>query len=105
MEMNWLEITVLVLIGLAAISFIVIEILRLIGKLSKEDADNAEGWIAKWVSIAVYAAEQIYGAKTGEIKLQYVERILALLGIEFTEPVRAMVEAAVFNLQQKTAKA
>lgn len=102
MEMNWLEIVVLVLIGLAAVGFVVVQILRAAGKVSEEDAEDTEAWIAKWVSIGVYAAEQIYGAGTGEKKLEYVVKLLRMLGIEVDEPERAMIEAAVFNLNQKT---
>ena len=102
MEMNWLEIVVLVLIGLATVGFVVVQILRATGKVSEEDAEVTEEWIAKWVSIGVYAAEQIYGAGTGEKKLKYVIELLGMLGIDVDEPERAMIEAAVFNLKQKT---
>lgn len=109
MEMNWLEIVVLALIGLAAVGFVVVQILRVTGRVSEEVAEASEDWIAKWVSIGVYAAQQLYGegnadddVGVGKIKLQYVIDLLEMLGISVGVPERAMIEAAVFNLKQKT---
>lgn len=102
MEMNWLEIVVLVLIGLATVGFVVVQVLRATGKVSEEDAEVTEDWIAKWVRIGVHAAEQIFGPGTGEKKLEYVTELLVLLGIDVKEPERAMIEAEVFSLKQKT---
>lgn len=105
MELNWLEIAIAAILCSAVVAFVVVQILRLMGKLTPSDAEKAEEYIAKWVSIGVYAAEQLYGAKTGEQKLAYVKKLLTALGIEVTEPVLAMIEASVYNLKQKALEA
>lgn len=58
--------------------------------------------LQKWVGIAVEAAEQIYGSKTGKQKYEYVVSFLLSKGIVFdTEEVTALIEAEVHKLSQK----
>ncbi len=52
-----------------------------------------------WVSVAVKAAEQIYGSKTGQQKKEYVVSFLLSKGIVFDiEEVNAMIESEVYKL-------
>lgn len=102
MELNWYEIVILGLFAMALVAYVVVQILRYRKDINAEQAEDAEGWIAKWVSIGVYAAEQIFGAKTGDKKLDYVTKLLSTLGIVVDESVRAMIEAAVYNLPPTT---
>ena len=70
------------------------------GKLT--DAQVARIW--EWVCIAVQAAEQLFGPKTGQQKKQYVVDLLTDLGIVVTDKVDAMIEAAVGELNIKLAE-
>ena len=55
--------------------------------------------LQKWVGIAVEAAEQIYGSKTGNQKKEYVVAFLLSKGIVFdTQEVNALIEAEVHKL-------
>ena len=55
--------------------------------------------LQKWVGIAVDAAEQIYGSKTGNQKKEYVVAFLLSKGIVFdTQEVNALIEAEVHKL-------
>ena len=55
--------------------------------------------LQKWVGIAVEAAEQIYGSKTGQQKKDYVVSFLLSKGIVFdTAEVNALIEAEVHKL-------
>ena len=80
----------------AIISVLVIPLLK--QKLSKEKCESLE----EWVSIAVRAAEQLYGSKTGQQKKEYVLSFLLSKGIVFdSEEVTAMLESEVYKLTQK----
>ena len=51
------------------------------------------------VQVAVEAAEQLFGAGTGDQKKQYVVKLLQNQGIDATsEKVNAMIESAVLGL-------
>lgn len=66
-------------------------------KLSAEKVEE----LRKWVGVAVKAAEQIYGSKTGQQKKDYVVAFLLSKGIVFdTDEVNAMIEAEVYKLTQ-----
>ncbi|MBR5825447.1 MAG: holin [Clostridia bacterium] len=61
--------------------------------------------LQKWVGIAVEAAEQIYGSKTGTQKKEYVVAFLLSKGIAFdTQEVNALIEAEVHKLTNTTPK-
>lgn len=64
-------------------------------KLSVEKLEE----LKKWVGIAVNAAEQLYGSKTGQQKKDYVISFLLSKGIVFDiDEVTAMIEAEVYKL-------
>lgn len=64
-------------------------------KLSCEKCEN----LKKWVCLAVEAAEQLYGNKTGQQKKEYVVSFLLSKGIVFdVEEVNAMIESEVYKL-------
>lgn len=55
-----------------------------------------------WVQVAVEAAEQIYGSKTGQQKKEYVVSFLLSKGIVFDiDEVTALIESEVHKLQAK----
>ena len=66
-------------------------------KLTAEKTEE----LKKWVGIAVKAAEQLYGSKTGQKKREYVVSFLVSKGIVFdVDEVNAMIEAEVYKLTQ-----
>lgn len=68
-------------------------------KLSAEKLDE----LRKWVSVAVNAAEQIYGSKTGQQKKEYVMSFLLSKGIVFDETeIIALIESEVYKLTAQT---
>lgn len=86
---------ILVMAGvLACVAVAVVLILWLCGKIS--DAKLARVW--KWVCWAVQAAEQLFGPKTGDQKLAWVKETLTRLGVQITDSVLALIEAAVREL-------
>ncbi len=53
-----------------------------------------------WVGIAVKAAEQLFGSKTGKQKKEYVVSFLLSKGIVFDiDEVTALIESEVYKLQ------
>lgn len=66
-------------------------------KLSAERLEE----LKKWVGIAVKAAEQLYGSKTGQQKKEYVVAFLLSKGIVFdVDEVNALIESEVYKLTQ-----
>ncbi|MBQ6601306.1 MAG: holin [Clostridia bacterium] len=66
-------------------------------KLSAERLEE----LKKWVSIAVKAAEQLYGSKTGQQKKEYVVAFLLSKGIVFdVDEVNTLIESEVYKLTQ-----
>ena len=66
-------------------------------KISAEKLEE----LKKWVTVAVSAAEQLYGSKTGQQKKEYVVAFLLSKGIVFdVDEVNAMIEAEVYKLTQ-----
>lgn len=83
---------VIALISVLITTFIIPLLKR---KLSAEKSEE----LKKWVSIAVTAAEQLYGSKTGQQKKEYVLSFLLDKGIVFdAAEVAAMIEAEVYKL-------
>lgn len=67
-------------------------------KLSKDQEET----LYTVVSIAVMAAEKLYGAKKGDDKLAYVERYLEARGVKVdTMRLKAYVNAAIKQMDQK----
>lgn len=66
-------------------------------KLTAEKTEE----LKKWVGVAVKAAEQLYGSKTGQQKKEYVVAFLMSKGIVFdVDEVNTMIEAEVYKLTQ-----
>lgn len=64
-------------------------------KLSNERLEE----LKKWVSVAVKAAEQLYGSKTGKQKKEFVLSFLMDKGIIFdAAEVATLLEAEVYKL-------
>lgn len=64
-------------------------------KLSNERLEE----LKKWVSVAVKAAEQLYGSKTGQQKKEFVLSFLMDKGIIFdAAEVATLLEAEVYKL-------
>lgn len=60
--------------------------------------EQQEGLVAA-AKIAVYAAEQMYGAKNGDMKLDYARNVLLAAGYDIdTTVLRAAIENAVHTL-------
>ncbi len=71
-------------------------------KLSKEKYEK----LRMWISVAVNAAEQLYGSKAGQQKKEYVVSFLLSKGLVFdVDEVTAMIESEVYRLtgEHKTA--
>lgn len=67
---------------------------------SKLTAEQQEK-LKQYVSIAVGAAEQLYGSKTGQQKKEYVISFLLSKGLVFdVDEVTAMIENEVYKLTQ-----
>jgi hypothetical protein len=59
--------------------------------------------LAAAANIAVYAAEQIFGAGQGEIKLQYVKDSLQRVGFDVdTDLLTECIEEAVYSMNHDT---
>ena len=55
--------------------------------------------LKEWVKVAVAAAEQLYGSKTGQQKKEYVVSFLLSKGIVFNvDEVTALIESEVYRL-------
>lgn len=64
-------------------------------RTTKQQQDN----LAAAAKIAVYAAEQLYGANNGEKKLEYARQALLAAGYDVnTDTLRAAIESAVYSL-------
>lgn len=97
---NWVYIVLAIGAMLAIGAVVTVLVMWYKGKLT--DAQVARIW--EWVCIAVQAAEQLFGPKTGQQKKQYVVDLLTDLGIVVTDKVDAMIEAAVGELNIKLAE-
>lgn len=97
---NWVYIVLAIGAMLAIGAVVTVLVMWYKGKLT--DAQVARIW--EWVCIAVQAAEQLFGPKTGEQKKRYVVELLTDLGIAVTDKVDAMIEAAVGELNLKLAE-
>ncbi len=95
--MNNIDYTEIIQAILALISVLITTFLIpfLRKKLSAEKLEE----LKKWVGIAVNAAEQLYGSKTGQQKKDYVISFLLSKGITFdAKEVETMIEAEVYKL-------
>lgn len=80
----------------AIITAFIIPLLR--KKLSQEKL----GELKRWTAVAVRAAEQLYGSKTGQAKKEYVVAFLLSKGIVFdVDEVTALIESEVYKLTKE----
>ncbi len=71
----------------------------LIPLLKKRLSDEKLEELKKWISVAVKAAEQLYGSKTGQQKKEFVLSFLMDKGIIFdAAEVATLIEAEVYKL-------
>ena len=71
---------------------------QLKNRLSKEKREK----LLYWTEIAVKAAEQLYGSKTGQQKKEYVVAFLLSKGIVFDiDEVTALIESEVYKLKSE----
>lgn len=96
MDITSIATTVIAIIGVVLTTFVVPWI------KTKWSADKLSA-LSKTITTLVQAAEQIYGAGTGQKKLDYVVAALAAKGItvdmdNVADSTRAMIEAAVLQL-------
>ncbi len=68
-------------------------------RISDEKYEN----LKKWINVAVKAAEQIYGSKTGQQKKEYVISFLLSKGISFdVAEIETLIESEVYKLTSST---
>lgn len=93
------DITPIIEITVAILSALVTTFL--IPYIKKKVSAEKFSELQKWVGVAVGAAEQIYGSKTGQQKKDYVVSFLLSKGIVFDiDEVGALIEAEVYKLGQ-----
>jgi hypothetical protein len=67
--------------------------------LKRKLTEEKQNQLLYWVQIAVKAAEQLFGSKTGQQKKEYVVSFLLSKGIVFNvDEVTAMIESEVYKL-------
>lgn len=93
MNLDWTMITGIAA-AVACVGMALVVILWLCGKISSDRVTQV--W--RWVCWLVQAAEQLFGAKTGQQKHDYVVDMLKQLGIKVTDQIDALIEAAVREL-------
>ncbi len=77
----------------SVLTVVVIPIVK--NKLSESRYENLQ----KWVKVAVEAAEQLFGSKTGNQKKEFVVSFLLSKGIVFdVDEVTALIESEVYKL-------
>lgn len=88
------------LVKLAAIAVTTFLIPWLVERYGNEKLEKAR----KWVEIAVYAAEKVYGAGNGDQKLAYAEQVLAEHKIKLDlQTIKTMVDAEIKKMEQAEA--
>ena len=85
------------LVKLAATAVTAFLIPWLIERYGNEKLEKAR----KWIEIAVYAAEKVYGAGHGDEKLAYAEQVLAEHKIKLDlQTIKTMVDAEIKKMEQ-----
>lgn len=70
--------------------------------LKRKLTEEKQNELLYWVQVAVKAAEQLFGSKTGQQKKEYVVSFLLSKGIVFNvDEVTAMIESEVYKLTTK----
>lgn len=72
---------------------------KLIPWIKARTTDAQQANLTAMAKIAVYAAEQLYGAGQGDKKLEYARKALISAGFDVdTDVLRAAIESAVYNM-------
>lgn len=88
------------LVKLAATAVTLFLIPWLVERYGNEKLEKAR----KWVEIAVYAAEKVYGAGHGDQKLAYAEQVLAEHKIKLDlQTIKTLVDAEIKKMEQAEA--
>lgn len=87
-----------VVIEIAVFALLCVVVAAVVPWLKERIGAEKMNKIWRWVCWAVQAAEQIFGAKNGETKKEFVLELLAGQGVDVTPDVDAMIEAAVKEL-------
>ena len=91
------DITGILEIALALISAIITTFV--IPVIKEKLSETKREKLRFWVDVAVKAAEQLYGSKTGQQKKEYVVSFLLSKGIVFdVDEVTALIESSVYKL-------
>ena len=70
--------------------------------LKRKLTEEKQNELLYWVQVAVKAAEQLFGSKTGQQKKEYVVSFLLSKGIVFNvDEVTSMIESEVYKLTSK----
>ena len=99
--MNKIDLTPVIEALIALISAVItVFILPKVTQYLKEKLSAEQMSVLKdWTKIAVAAAEQLYGSKTGQQKKEYVIAFLLSKGIVFdVDEVTALIESEVYKL-------
>ncbi|MBQ6600898.1 MAG: holin [Clostridia bacterium] len=75
----------------------------LIPYLKTQLSENKRAKLKFWLKVAVEAAEQLFGSKTGQQKKEYVVSFLLSKGLVFDiDEVTALIESEVYKLTGKS---
>ncbi|MBR3947802.1 MAG: holin [Clostridia bacterium] len=75
----------------------------LIPQLKNRLSEEKREQLLYWTEVAVKAAEQLYGSKTGQQKKEYVVSFLLSKGIVFDiDEVTALIESEVYRLTSES---
>ena len=87
----------------AVITVVFAVVLRyLIPVLRERISSDKQAEVYKWVQIAVYAAEKLYGAGTGATKYQYAKDLLESRGFTFDEEtLKALINAEIKRMENE----
>lgn len=101
-ESRAFDLTAIVEFVVTAIGFVITA--YLVPWLKSRTTNETQARIGSYVSIAVHAAEQLYGAGEGEKKLRYAENWLKEKNIRVdTATLRAMIENEVYYIRNQFA--
>ena len=87
------------LITLISTMITIFVIPKLTAFLRERLSAQEQAQLAEWVKVAVMAAEQLYGSKTGQQKKEYVVSFLLSKGLVVNvDEVTALIESEVYKL-------
>ena len=87
------------LITLASTVITIFVIPKLTAFLRERLSVQEQEQLREWVKVAVTAAEQLYGSKTGQQKKEYVVSFLLSKGlVVYVDEITALIESEVYKL-------